>query len=96
MEIKKIISNWKNSSYKNFNCTQNESLDFNLPKPGHELIQKFNKALFHYLWGSDIQKIKKNTIIQDYNQGGLKMIDYREFMLALKSTWIRRLLHSSP
>lgn len=24
------------------------------------------------------------------------MIDYKEFMLALRSTWIRRLLHSSP
>lgn len=67
-----------------------------LPNPDHELIQKLDKALFNYLWGSNIHKIKKNTIIQDYNQGGLKMIDYKEFMSALKSTWIRRLLHSSP
>lgn len=32
-KIKKINSNWKNSCYKNFNCTQNESFDFNLTKP---------------------------------------------------------------
>lgn len=33
-----------------------------LPNPNHEFIQKFDKALFNYLWGSDIHKIKKNTI----------------------------------
>lgn len=38
-----------------------------LLNPEHELLQKFDKALFSYLWGrgggSDIRKIKKNTII---------------------------------
>lgn len=75
MEIKKINSNWKNSCIKNINFTQNKSSDtciLTLPNHNHEFIQKFNKALFNYLWGSDIHKIKKNTIIQDYSQGGLK------------------------
>lgn len=30
-------------------------------------------------------KLRKNTIIQDYSQGGLKMIKYKVFTLALKS-----------
>lgn len=34
-------------------------------------------------------------MIQDYIYGGLKMIDYMEFVCALKSTWIRRLIHSN-
>lgn len=37
---------------------------------------------------------KKNIVIQDYRLGGLKMIDYSDFTLALKSSWIRRLLSS--
>ena len=41
-----------------------------------------------------MHKIKKNTIIQDYRYGGLKMIDNQEFICALKSSWIKRLLHS--
>lgn len=86
MEIKKINSNWKNSCIKNISFTPNKSSDIlTFPNPNHEFIPKFNKALFNYLWGSDIHKIKKNTIIQDYSQGWLKMIDYKEFMLALNS-----------
>lgn len=37
---------------------------------------------------------KKNIDIQDYKMyWGLKMIDYMEFVCALESTWIKRLLH---
>lgn len=64
-----------------------------LPHHDHEFLQKFDKVhvLFNYLWDSDINNVKKNTIIQDYSHGGLKIIDYKEFKLPLKSTWIRRL-----
>lgn len=34
-----------------------------LTNPDHEFLQKFDKALFNYLWGSDMHKIKKNKII---------------------------------
>lgn len=105
LEIEQTIKQWKSRKLtpigrivviKTLIVPKMNHLILTLPNPDHELIQKLDKALFNYLWGSDIHKIKKNTIIQDYNQGGLKMIDYKEFMLALKSTWIRRLLHSSP
>ena len=50
--------------------------------------------IYQFLWISKIHKIKKNIIIQDYRYGGLKMIDYTDFICALKSSWIRRLIHS--
>lgn len=105
LEIEQTIQQWKSRKLtpigrivvlKTLILPKMNHLILTLPNPNHEFIQKFDTALFNYLWGSDIHKIKKNTIIQDYSQGGLKMIDYKEFMLALKSTWIRRLLHSSP
>lgn len=93
MEIKKTNSNWKNICTKNLNFTQNEPLILTLPHHDHEFLQKFDKVhvLFNYLWDLDINNVKKNTIIQDYSHGGLKIIDYKEFRLPLKSTWIRRL-----
>ena len=35
--------------------------------------------------------LKQNIIIQEYRFGGLKMLDYFEFITALKSSWIRLL-----
>ena len=34
----------------------------------------------------------KHIVIQEYRFGGLKMLDYFEFIKAFKSSWIRRLM----
>lgn len=44
---------------------------------------------------SKIHIVKKDTVIQDYRYGGLRMIDFSKFITALKSRWIRRILHSN-
>lgn len=40
--------------------------------------------LYHFLRGYNMHKIKKNTIMQYYKYGGLKMINYLAFIIALK------------
>lgn len=56
--------------------------------------------LYSVTWGgggSDMREMKKNTIIYYYSQWGCAKNDkLKEFMLALKSTRIRRLFHSPP
>ena len=47
------------------------------------------------MWKSKIHKVNKSVIIQDYCKGGIKMVDYKKFITALKSTWIRRILQSN-
>ena len=37
-------------------------------------------------------KVKRDVIISDYSNGGLKMIDLKSFNKALKSTWIKKYL----
>lgn len=44
--------------------------------------------------GFKIHKISKQTSIEDYRFDGLKMVDYSNFTLALKSSLIRRLTQS--
>lgn len=40
-------------------------------------------------------KIKKNIKIHEYANEGFKMVNYTDFILALKETWIGRILHSN-
>lgn len=43
-------------------------LTLTLLNPDNAFYQRFDKALFNYLWGSDIHTIKKTKTIQDYTQ----------------------------
>ena len=60
-----------------------------LPNPDIDFLKNFETEIYQYLWDGKIHKVKKNIIIQEYRFGGLKMIDYFEFITALKSSWIR-------
>ena len=49
--------------------------------------------MFKFLWNEKPDKIKQTQIIQDYKQGGLKMIDIESFVAGLKASWIKRLIY---
>ena len=51
-------------------------------------IKEVNKLLFAFLWNGKGDKIKRNTIINDYSNGGLKMIDIVSFSTSFKATFI--------
>lgn len=77
---------------KNLIIPKFNNLILTLPNPNNEMLKEIDKELYYFLWGGKVHKIKKNIVIQDYRLGGLKMIDLSDFTLALKSSWIRRLL----
>ena len=54
-------------------------------------IKEVNKLFFAFLWNGKGDKIKRNTIINDYPNGGLKMIDIVSFSKSLKATWIKNI-----
>ena len=64
-----------------------------LPSPDQEIIYHINSKLFNFLWSNNV-KIKRNVVIKQYWEGGLKMVNLAAFIEALKLTWIRRLLQS--
>ena len=47
---------------------------------------------FKFLWSGKKDKIKRGTIISDYCNGGLKMLDLKSFIIAQRAMWVRRLL----
>ena len=63
-----------------------------LPNPTDEIINNLQKNFFHFIWQSGTDRIKRDILMQEYDRGGLKMINLKNYICALKSTWIRRLL----
>ena len=45
--------------------------------------------------GGRVDKIKRDIMIADYDQGGLKKVDVPLFAKSLKSTWIKKYLDQS-
>ena len=57
-------------------------------------INEINSMFFNFLWDGKGDKIKRDIMISDYNNGGLRMIDIKLFNKALKSSWITKYLDS--
>ena len=58
-----------------------------LPTP-NKLIQELNKILFKFLWkGTD--KVKRVSVINEYEKGGLRMIDLESMVKSLRLAWLR-------
>lgn len=100
-EIRRLINQWKLRKLtpigritiiKTLIIPKLNHLILALPNPKTEYLKTFEHDIFHFLWGCKVHKVKKSTIIQDYNHGGLKMVDYGNFITALKATWMRRLI----
>ena len=56
-------------------------------------IETICNELNTFLWGHSRHWIQKDVIIQDYNDGGLRHLDYRSFMIAQKIVWVKRLFN---
>ena len=58
--------------------------------PKH-IIQKLIDIQEKFLWKNGKPKIKHSTLIADYKDGGLKVVDIDSKFRALKLTWLKRL-----
>ena len=65
-----------------------------LPVPDH-YIQEINKLILNFIWAGKPPKIKRNTIIGEKKNGGLKMCDFKTVEKALKITWVNRIQDES-
>ena len=65
-----------------------------LPVPDH-YFQEINKLIFNFIWAGKPPKIKRNTIIGEKKNEGLKMCDFKIVEKALKITWVNRIQDQS-
>ena len=60
-----------------------------LPTP-KELVKDLNRLLFKFLWkGTD--KVIPASTINDFEHGGLKMIDIDSMIVSLRLAWLKRI-----
>jgi hypothetical protein len=101
LEIQKIIENWKKRHLtpigkivvvKSLLVSKLLYLFMNLPDPPPQFIKDLERVLFNFVWGGKKCKISKMTMCSNYEEGGLKMINIRNFLASLKIGVLRRLL----
>ena len=60
--------------------------------------EKYKKEIeskcFKFIWNGKPDKVKRNTLIGDFEKGGLKMIDIESYFISLKASWLSRLADS--
>ena len=56
-----------------------------------EAIPDVQRRLFKFLWNNKQDKVKRTSLYQDFEKGGLRMLDIETLNKALKLAWIPRL-----
>ena len=58
------------------------------------MVKQLNQLLFKFLWkGTD--KVTRLSTINDYGEGGLKMIDLESMVKALRLAWLKRIFNAN-
>ena len=60
-----------------------------LPTP-KEVIKQLNQLLFKFLW-KGVDKVTRLSAINEYENGGLKMIDFEIMVKSLRLTWLKKI-----
>ena len=63
-----------------------------LPAPNQSYLRSIEKRLFMYLGNNGPDKMKRSVIIPPKCKGGLDMVHIPSLALAIKISWIKRLL----
>ena len=84
---------WRITVIKSLVISKITHLLMKLPDPEESFLKELNKLLCHFLWNGKNDKIRSG-VCQTYEAGGLKMVDIKSFLAALKISWLKRILHN--
>ena len=54
--------------------------------------KEIESKCFKFIWKGKPDKVKRNTLIGKYEEGGLRMIDIGSYFESLKASWVSRLI----
>jgi hypothetical protein len=60
--------------------------------PPQDFIDYIIDLAYNFVWSNKKDKIKRLTLISEYENGGLKMLDISSFLKAQKALWVKRFL----
>ena len=58
------------------------------------MLKQSNQLLFKFLW-KGIDKVRRVSVINEYGEGGLKMIDLETMVKSLRLTWLKRIFNEN-
>ena len=64
-----------------------------IPTP-KEFVSQLNQLLFQFLWNGP-DKVTRRSAINEYSNGGLKMIDFDSMIISLQLAWLKRIVSCS-
>ena len=103
-EIQRLLNTWskrmitpigKICVLKSLAASKLTHLLTNLPDPPAVFLKALDKMFYEFLWDGKAHKVKKSIMCQNFEQGGLKMINIYTFLSTLKLSWLRRLQYES-
>lgn len=99
-KLERILSVWKRRNLTIFGkCTVVNTLAisklvynaFILSNPDTGFFKDVTKLIFNFLWKKK-DRIKRNTLIGEIEEGGIGIVDIESKFLAAKASWISRIL----
>ena len=96
-KIKNILNQWSKRKLslfgrvtiiKSLAISKFVHLFISLPAPPNELIKELEKLFYKFLWNSGPDRIKRKVIIKNISCAGLRMVELKSFIKALKISWL--------
>jgi hypothetical protein len=63
-----------------------------IPNPPENIIQQLQNLCFKFVWSNKTEKIKRSTMYNLYENGGVKVPNIQQFCNAQKISWVKRLI----
>ena len=104
-QIKQLIQNWSNRNItpigrvtvcKSLIISKITHILMSLPTPSVDTFKVLETLLINFIWKNKRHEVSKETLYRDIEDGGLNMINIREFEKSLKLTWLRKFINGTP
>lgn len=102
-QIKKILNAWtrrnltpfgKITVIKTLALSKLTYLFMNIPDPSEKFLDELQKLLFLFLWNGKPDKIRRQSTFYMCEDGGISMVNVKNYLSALKINWLNRILGS--
>ena len=99
LEIQRLLTRWRKRDLtiigkitviKSLALSKLVHLLIALPDPPNKFVVDITKLFYDFIWKGGPDRVKREILSQEYDKGGLKMINIEHFSAALKLTWIRK------
>lgn len=101
-KFEKILDSWRSRKLTIFGkCQLINSLLISkvlytatiLENPEQSFIKSINKIIFSFIWGNR-ERIKRNTLIRNINEGGIGITDFESKLKAIKASWVSKIIQN--